>query len=232
MVLRASREETILRQTTVSTLAMRPRFAFAALAAALLLTGCDLFGSSDPITGYWEGTAEFTADSVLASENVRITADYTMTFGFDFVHDSDAGLIDAGSVVARREGRLIFREAGFPADTLRFSGEVVIPPYELRGTYIDPELEVDPVDENAPYETDMWTFTVTGGSAETHDYIRNLWTFVPSDGTPFEFGINSDETFRMRHTTRPDDGGTGGVETKDAQGSRWRAVFRSLAASR
>lgn len=209
---------------------MRPRFALAALAATLALVGCDLAGSSDPITGYWEGTSEFEADSVLADENVRITAEYTMTFGFDLLHDSDAGLVDAGTVTARREGFLIFREAGFPADTLRFEGETVIPPYELRGTYIDPELEVDPVDENAPFEEDMWTFEVTGGSAETRDYIRNEWTFTRSNGATFEFAIKSDETFRMRKTDEPP-AGEGGVEQK-AQESRWRAALRSVAASR
>lgn len=209
---------------------MRSRFALAAFAALLTLAGCDLVGSSDPITGYWEGTAEFTTDSLLASENVRVTANYTMTFGFDLIHDPDAGLIDGGTVTARREGMLIFREAGFPADTFRFSGEVVIPPYELRGTYIDPELEVDPIpEETSPYEADMWTFTVTGSSAETNDYIRNLWTFVPSDGQPFEFGISSDETFRMRKTDDPPaDSGEGGIE--GVQGSR--LDLRALAASR
>ena len=209
---------------------MRSRFALAAVAALLVFSGCDLVGSSDPITGYWEGTAEFSSDSLLATENVRVTAEYTMTFGFDLVHDADAGLIDAGTVVARREGMLVFREAGFPADTFRFSGEVVIPPYELRGTYIDPVLEVDPIpEETSPYEADMWTFTVTGSSAETNDFIRNLWTFVPSDGEPFEYGIHSDETFRMRKTDdRPGDPGEGGIEGVQSP----RLSLRALAASR
>ena len=209
---------------------MRSRFALAAFVALVTLAGCDLVGSSDPITGYWEGTAEFTTDSLLAAENVRITADYTMTFGFDLVHDADAGLIDAGSVVARREGMLVFREAGFPADTFRFSNEVVIPPFELRGTYIDPILEVDPIPEDeSPYEADMWTFTVVGSSAETNDFIRNLWTFIPSNGDEFEFGIASDETFRMRRSDPPEvDPGEGGVETLQAP----RLSLRSVAAAR
>lgn len=213
---------------------MRPRFAIAALAAVLTLAGCDLAGSSDPISGYWEGTATFTSDSLLADQNVRITADYTMTFGFDLVHDSNAGLVDAGTVVARREGFLVFREAGFPADTFHFSGEVVIPPYELRGTYEDPVLEVDPTpEETSPYEADMWTFTVTGSTAETSDYIRNLWSFTTSEGEPFEYGIKSDETFRMRKSAPPEeDSGEGGVQTLQSQSSRWRADLRSLAASR
>ena len=118
-------------------------FALVAFAATFLLVGCDLGGSNDAVSGYWEGTSNFKADTVLADQNVRIKADYTMTFAFDLTLDD--GLV-VGDIKARREGQLIFREAGFEADTLRFNDQFVIADHEVRGTFIEPELEVDPVD--------------------------------------------------------------------------------------
>ena len=205
---------------------MRARFVLAALAASFILVGCDGSGS-DAVSGYWEGSSEFKADTVLASQNVRIKADYSMTFGFDL--QMDDGLV-VGDITARREGWLIFREAGFEADTIRFSQDLIIADHEVRGTFLEPDLEVDPVDPNAPYEPDMWTFDVAGSTAETFEFIRNQWTFTNSFGLDFPFLIESDETFIMRLKDRPNENEEMGETARD-QGSRWRADLRSVDAS-
>ena len=203
---------------------MRARFALVVFTTALLLTGCDLFNSEDSVSGYWEGVSEFRVDTVLAAQNARITADYRMHFAFDLVHDD--GLI-TGRVRSTREGYIVYREAGYPADTLRFSANLVTDDHEARGTFVEPDLEFDVPD--GPYEEDMWTFDVTGSRAETENYIRHLWTFTRKiDGETFDFGIRSKEKFKMTRKSKPDEdteAGDGAV-----QGSVVSADLRSMGA--
>ncbi|MEL6613072.1 MAG: hypothetical protein AAFQ53_13315 [Bacteroidota bacterium] len=207
---------------------MRARFPLFVFALAAFFAGCDAFGSSDDVAGYWEGTSEFKVDTVVADFNARITADYTMTFGFDVVHDD--GLV-TGRITAMREGYLVFREAGFPADTFRFQSGLITNDNEAFGTYVNPVLEFDVPD--GPYEEDMWTFDVVGSSAETTNFIRHLWSFDPEnapEGVFYDFGIRSKEAFRMRRKDRPEVEGEGEVpQTKaELQGSRVSAALRAM----
>ncbi|MEM1056471.1 MAG: hypothetical protein AAGI52_13190 [Bacteroidota bacterium] len=210
---------------------MRLRSALAALAATLVLVGCDLAGSNDAVSGYWEGTSEFVVDTLITGPaNVNVKSEYTMTFSFDL--SMDDGLV-SGDVVARREGFLILREAvpgGVVSDTFRFNQEVAIPELDLTGTFLEPELEVDPVIEPSPYEADMWTFEVVGSRAETSDFIRNEWTFTNIQGEEYQVPIRSRETFVMRLTDPPEDEpGEGGIGSLQTQ--RWRAALRALDAA-
>lgn len=207
---------------------MRARFPLLALALVAFFAGCDAFGSDDDVAGYWEGTSEFKVDTVVADFNARITADYRMHFAFDIVHDD--GLV-TGRITATREGYLVFREAGFPADTFRFVDGLITNDNEAFGTYVDPVLEFDVPD--GPYEADMWTFDVVGSRAETSNFIRHLWAFDPVNAPEdvlYEFGIRSDEPFMMNRKDRPQPEGEGEIpETKgELQGSRVSAALRSI----
>jgi hypothetical protein len=169
------------------------RLALAALALAAALSACDSNGAS-AVTGVWEGTARFEADTLLPDHNVRVKADYEMTFRFELVEDD--GLV-TGQITRTAAGQRIVREAtpGFPADTAVFDGATPLT-HDLFGTFLVPELEVDVPD--GPYEEDLWTFDVSGGRAVTDKYIVSLNTITLRDGTTFEVDLRSDETFTMR----------------------------------
>lgn len=161
------------------------------LAACASLTACD-FAAGDGVSGRWSGQAEFVADTILAEHNVRIRAEYETTFTFRLVDDE--GLI-TGQVEARTAGYRIVQEAGQPADTLRFDGEGPLV-NEVFGTFIDPTLEMD-VPEG-PYEANLWTFEVTGRRADLDKFILHVHTIPLSDGTTFEFPLESDDRFDMQ----------------------------------
>jgi hypothetical protein len=179
---------------------MRPRFALAALVAAFSLAGCDLLSADDSVSGYWEGTAKFSADTVLVDQNARVTADYRFNFAFDLTHDD--GLV-TGRITATREGYTVYREAGFPADTLYYEDGIVTNDDAAYGTFIEPELEVDVPD--GPYSEDLWTFEVVGSRAESSNFILHDRTFFRYiDGGQFTFQLKSDEPFTMRRMNRPE----------------------------
>ena len=180
------------------------RFALAALALAApaFLAACDSAGTS-PVTGVWEGTAHFEADTLLPDHNVRVTADYDMTFRFELVEDE--GLV-TGQIAATSTGQRVVREAGsgFPADTARFDG-VTPRVHELFGTYLSPVLEVDvpgAPGEDAPYEEDLWTFNVRGGRAEIERVLLSNNHITLRNGEEFELVIRSDGPFAMRRVSR------------------------------
>jgi NAD(P)-dependent dehydrogenase (short-subunit alcohol dehydrogenase family) len=103
-----------------------------------VLSACD-FGGADGVSGRWVGTAAFEADTILAAHNAHVVADYETEF--TFVLTDDEGLI-TGQLAARTTGYRIVREAGQPADTLRFDDATPVV-HDVFGTYLDPVLEVD-----------------------------------------------------------------------------------------
>lgn len=169
----------------------RPLVLSALLASAALLAACDLAGS-DGTTGRWVGTAQFTADTILADHNVRITADYETEFTFRITDDD--GLV-TGQLTARTSGYRAVREAGQPPDTLWYDASAPVV-NEVFGTYLDPTLEVDVPD--GPYEENLWTFEVSGGRAETDRFLVHLHQISLTNDQPFEHSITSEEVFKMR----------------------------------
>ena len=176
-------------------------FALAAL-AAVSLAGCSLFGAGDDsVSGYWEGTANFSVDTVLTAQNARVTADYRFNFAFDLVHDD--GLV-TGRITATREGYTVYREAGFPADTLYYTEGVVTNDDQAYGTFVEPELEVDVPD--GPYSENLWTFEVVGSRADSDNFILHDRSFVRNlDGQVFTLQLKSDEPFTMKRMDRPEE---------------------------
>ena len=180
---------------------MRARLALPVLAAALALVGCDLVSSSDAVSGYWEGTAKFSVDTVLVEQNARVTADYEFNFAFDLTHDD--GLV-TGLITADREGVTVYREAGFAADTLRYVPGVVTNSDRAYGTFVEPGLEVDVPD--GPYSDGLWTFEVIGSRADSDNFVLHERTFVRRlDGEAFTLELKSDEPFTMYRKSRPEE---------------------------
>lgn len=176
--------------------APRLRALLTAAALTLPLAACDANGSSGAITGVWEGTAEFEADTILAAHNARVRAAYEMAFRFELVEDD--GLV-SGTITAMASGYRVTQEAGQPADTVRFEGGGPMV-HQVYGTYLDPVLEVDV--PGGPYEADIWTFDVSGGRAEADRFLVSLNAIELPSGSEFDLPIRSDETFAMRRTER------------------------------
>lgn len=157
-----------------------------------VLSACD-FGGADGVSGRWVGTAAFEADTILAAHNAHVVADYETEF--TFVLTDDEGLI-TGLLTAHTTGLLIVREAGQPADTLRFDDATPVV-HDVFGTYLDPVLEVDV--PGGPYEEGLWTFDVSGRRARSDNFLVHLHQIpLRSTGDSFEFSIRSAELFEMR----------------------------------
>jgi hypothetical protein len=162
---------------------------FLALAGLLLLSACSGGdGDTAGMTGVWETTASFRADTVVAATNYRVKADYDVTFTFDVTHDD--GLV-WGTVTAVFDGFLIAREAGRPADTLRFDGNPVLVD-QVFGTLIGEDAELD-VPFTETYEDDLWTFKKVAGRLDLVGEVVNKWGFArlnaEPDSEPFEYVI-------------------------------------------
>ena len=164
------------------------------LGAFTLLAACDSVNTDD-LSGVWVGTASFSADSILADQNLRIQADYTATFTFRITDDE--GLI-SGTVEAAFDGSRTTTEAGQPSQTLTFDSSS---PFlnELFGTFIDPVLEMDV--EDGPYEENLWTFDVSrnGNGADLNRALTHNHTIALADSTEFTFPIDSDDFFEMEY---------------------------------
>ncbi|HLA64603.1 MAG TPA: hypothetical protein VK610_09270 [Rhodothermales bacterium] len=165
----------------------------AALVVPVFLAACDSGAGASTITGVWEGTATFQADTLLPDYNARVIADYEMAFRFELMEDD--GLV-TGRILATGTGQRIVREAGpgFPTDTARFTGATTIVD-TLFGTFVAPTLEVD-VPEGT-YEEDLWTFSVTGNHAKIARYLISTNHITLSNGEEFDLDLNSDGFFEM-----------------------------------
>lgn len=166
------------------------------IASACVLVGaCDSLGS-DGLTGQWVGTSTFTADTIMADQNVRFTANYSTVFKFDVVDDD--GLI-SGQVRATFSGYRVIEEAGYPADTLFYDDFPTIT-NDLFGTYLGDVLEMDV--PGGPYEEDLWTFDVRGRSAELNRALIHQHTIsLVTDSTSFVYEQRSDDFFEMQQET-------------------------------
>lgn len=180
----------------------RPLALAALLLCTAVLAACDIAGD-DGTTGRWVGTAEFTADTILAAHNVRIIADYETEFTFRLTDDD--GLV-TGQLTARTSGYRVVREAGQPSDTLWFDASAPVV-HEVFGTFLDPTLEVDVPD--GPYEDDLWTFEVSGRSAQTDRFLVHIHEIAPTNSSSFEHSITSEEIFEMRRVGDLDEGTEG-----------------------
>jgi hypothetical protein len=171
-----------------------PLAALPALVGALALSACDSAGTS-PVSGVWEGTAHFEADTLLPAHNARVTADFDMTFRFELVEDD--GLV-SGQITGTATGTRIVREAGGTADTTHFDGSAPLV-HNAYGTYLEPTLEVDVPD--GPYEEDLWTFEVSGGRAQLERFLVSTNNITLPSGAEFTVNINSDGDFAMRRVS-------------------------------
>lgn len=168
---------------------MNARFPLAVvLAGVFALAACDAAPESDSerVSGVWEGTLAFRADTVLAGENYRIKADYDVDIRFDLVHDDG---LTWGTVTAAFDGYLIAREAGMPADTFRFNPATPMVDAAF-GTFIRPELEIDV--PWGPYDEDLWTFDKVASRLDLQNTVYNLWSFPLRNATEpgdFEFQL-------------------------------------------
>lgn len=172
------------------------RLSLAFIASVCLLVGaCDLT-NTDGVTGQWVGTATFTADTIMANENVRFIADYTTAFQFDIIDDD--GLI-SGLVRATFSGSRIVQEAGYAPDTLYYD-DVPVFSNALFGTYVGDVLEMDV--PNGPYEENLWTFDVRGRNADLdRELIHQHEIPLQTDSSSFTFDLKSDDLFEMRLET-------------------------------
>ena len=174
---------------------IRRRFsAFAGLClfvgAFTLLSACDSV-ITDDLSGVWIGTASFSADSILADQNLRIQANYSATFTFRITDDE--GLV-TGTIEAAFDGSRTTTEAGHPSQTLTFDPSSPFV-HDFFGTFIDPVLEMDIPD--GPYEENLWTFDVSGNGADLDRFLTHNHTIVLADSSEFTFPINSDGFFEM-----------------------------------
>ncbi len=203
---------------------MRARIASVALATVLLLSGCDLFGASDDsVSGYWEGTASFSADTILVAQNFRLKGDYEFTFAFDLTLDD--GLVE-GQVREFRQGEIQFREAGFQGGVVTFEPGTVYRENFSGGTFVEPELELDV--ETEAYSDDLFTFEVIGSRADSDNYIlHDLRLTRQINGNEFNVTLRSDEPLTIYRKDRPDVD-----ETAPLAPEAQRGVLRTLAASR
>lgn len=160
------------------------------LGAFSLLAACDSV-NTDNLSGVWVGTATFTADSILADQNLRIQADYTASFTFRIT--DDGGLI-TGTLDAAFNGTRTTTEAGQPSQTLTFDPTTPFTD-EFFGTYIKPVLEMDVAGER--YEENLWTFDISGSGADLDRFLTHNHTIVLADSSEFTFSIDSDDFFEM-----------------------------------
>jgi hypothetical protein len=172
--------------------ARRPLALLALLASVPLALGACDFAGADGTTGRWVGAATFEADTILADHNAHVFAEYETEFTFRLTDDE--GLV-TGQLTSRTTGYRIVREAGQPADTLRFEDEAPLV-HDVFGTYIDPTLEVDV--PGGPYEDGLWTFEVSGRRAETQQFLVHTLQIPLTNGDPFTFDIKSTEFFEMQ----------------------------------
>jgi len=157
----------------------------------MVLAACDSVPTDD-LTGVWIGTASFTADSILADQNLSFAADFTATFTFRIIDDD--GLV-TGTLGAVSDGSLTTTEAGQPSQTLTFDPASPIN-HEVFGTYVKPDLEMDVPD--GPYEENLWTFEVSGSGADLNRPLSlNHTVVLADDSSSFTFPIESDDFFDM-----------------------------------
>ena len=220
---------------------MTARFPLAVvLGGVLALAACDSApeGDSERVSGVWEGTLAFRADTVLADENYRIQADYDVDVRFDLVHDDGLAW---GVVSAAFDGYLIAREAGMPADTFRFDPSTPMVDAAF-GTFVRPELEIDV--PWGPYDEDLWTFDKVGSRLDLENTVYNLWTFPlrnVADPGEFEFQLAMDDDGDVRFSRTSDDpvlpdsmlAGIGALpeprrELMVVEGTRRRAVLEAV----
>ncbi len=161
------------------------------LGAITLLAACDSVPTDD-VTGVWIGTASFTADSILAEQNLRFVADFTATFTFRILDDD--GLV-TGTLGAAFDGSLTTTVAGQPSETLTFDPASPIN-HEVFGTYVKPDLEMDVPD--GPYEENLWTFEVSGSGADLNRPLSLNHIVVLADSS-FTFPIESDDFFELEY---------------------------------
>lgn len=162
------------------------------LGAFTLLAACDSV-ITDDLSGVWIGTASFSADTILADQNLRIQADYSATFTFRITDDH--GLI-TGTVEAAFDGRRTSTEAGHTPQTVTFDPNS---PFinDLFGTFIDPVLEMDVEDEL--YEENLWTFDIRGNGGDLNRPLTHHHTIMLADSTEFTFPLVSDDFFEMSY---------------------------------
>ncbi len=166
------------------------------IASVCVLVGaCDSLGA-DGITGRWVGTSTFTADTIMADQNIRFSANYSTVFKFDIIDDD--GLI-SGQVRATFSGYRVIKEAGYPADTLYYDDLPTIT-NNLYGTYVGDVLEMDV--PGGPYEADLWTFDVRGRTADLNRSLIHQHDIpLITDSTSFIYEQNSDDFFEMKQDT-------------------------------
>jgi hypothetical protein len=164
---------------------------FLFIGVIMLLAACDSV-PTDNLTGVWIGEASFTADSILADQNLRFVADFTATFTFRITDDD--GLV-TGTVEAAFDGSLTTTEAGQAPQSLTFDPASPIN-HEVFGTYVKPVLEMDVPD--GPYEENLWTFDVSGSGADLNRPLSLNLTVVLADSS-FTFPVESDDFFELEY---------------------------------
>ena len=144
---------------------------------------------SEGITGVYETTVTFEADTLMPEWNHRIKSDYTVRHRFDVVHDD--GLM-WGYLRTYFDGTLIVREAGYLADTLRFNPDVAIQE-RMVGTFAWPEVELDGF--GLADEESIWNFDKVASQLRLNADVVHRWEFVyiNNDSTGFEFDIGTAE---------------------------------------
>lgn len=165
-----------------------------ALTGLLALAACDSatttvggveVNDGEGVTGVYETTSTFRADTLLPLYNHRIKSDYRVHYRFDVVHDDGLAW---GYLRTYFDGTLVVREAGYIADTLRFNPDRPVA-QQMVGTFAWPTLELD--HRGATDSESIWDFEKVASQLRLEGSVAHQWTFryLNADSTEFDFVI-------------------------------------------